>query len=249
MNVCLLEHAWLAGLKVRKVKGEAASTRERLLDAAEGVFRERGVARSSLNEVAIVAGVTRGAVYWHFKDKADLFAAMCERAPLPLEAPDDVAAAMVHEDPLGALRSLAINAFVRLASDPRTQAVFEVVWHKTERAGELAEITARQAVDRRDCQSNIENILRQAVSIGQLPADTDAHLAARLFHACLAGVMLEWVIDKGAYDLAAQAVSLVDSILAGLANEPPRRGNRVRPRVRPRAVTSPDGDRRVGTTS
>ena len=69
----------------RRTKSEAAITREQLLDAAERVFRERGVTRTSLAEVAAAAGVTRGAVYWHFRDKADLFDAMCERATLPLE--------------------------------------------------------------------------------------------------------------------------------------------------------------------
>ena len=60
----------------RRTKEEAAVTRELLLDAAERVFRERGVAGSTLAEVAAAAGVTRGAVYWHFHDKADLYAAM-----------------------------------------------------------------------------------------------------------------------------------------------------------------------------
>ena len=70
----------------RRTKEEAQVTRERLLDAAEAIFRERGVTRTSLAEVAAAAGLTRGAVYWHFKDKADLFRAMCDRATLPLDA-------------------------------------------------------------------------------------------------------------------------------------------------------------------
>jgi len=60
----------------RKTKLEALETRERLLDAGEVVFRQRGVTRTSLAEIAAAAGVTRGAVYWHFKDKAALFHAM-----------------------------------------------------------------------------------------------------------------------------------------------------------------------------
>ena len=47
--------------------------------------------------------------------------------------------------------------------------------------------------------------------------------------------MREWVLHKDAYDLAARAPSLVDTIIAGLAANPPRRASRVRPRVRPRA--------------
>ena len=70
----------------RKTKLEALETRERLLDAGETVFRHRGVTRTSLAEIAAAAGVTRGAVYWHFKDKAALFHAMCDRATLPLDA-------------------------------------------------------------------------------------------------------------------------------------------------------------------
>ena len=53
---------------VRRTKEAAAITREQLLDAAERVFRERGVAGSSLAQIAAEAGVTRGAVYWHFRD-------------------------------------------------------------------------------------------------------------------------------------------------------------------------------------
>src|SRR5580765_4407540 len=102
----------------RRTKEDAAITREQLLDAAETVFRRRGIARSSLAEVAAAAGVTRGAVYWHFRDKADLCAAMCERALLPMEMMLSDAGAATHDDPLGTLRTLAITALTRLASDP-----------------------------------------------------------------------------------------------------------------------------------
>ena len=60
----------------RRTKEEALQTRNDLIDAAELVFELRGVAGASLQEVAETAGVTRGAVYWHFRDKVDLFNAM-----------------------------------------------------------------------------------------------------------------------------------------------------------------------------
>jgi TetR/AcrR family acrAB operon transcriptional repressor len=219
---------------VRKTKVQAAITREQLLDAAERVFREHGVAKTSLTEVAAAAGVTRGAVYWHFKDKTDLFTAMCQRATLPLDAMLEEAGAKLHDDPLAAVRAISVAALTRLATDPRAQAVFEVVF-KTELTGELAEIAGRQERDRCDCLANVEAILRQAVRAGQLPADTDTALATRILHAFVSGIMREWVLDKDAYDLAAAAPGLVDTIVAGLAAHPPRRVPRVRPRVRPRA--------------
>ena len=71
----------------RRTKADAQATRSSLLDAAEQLFQARGVSRTSLNDIALAAGTTRGAIYWHFKDKADLFNAMMERVTLPLEAP------------------------------------------------------------------------------------------------------------------------------------------------------------------
>ena len=58
---------------MRKTKEEAYQTRCNLLVAALSVFYERGVAQASLDEIAKAAGVTRGALYWHFKNKEDLF--------------------------------------------------------------------------------------------------------------------------------------------------------------------------------
>jgi TetR/AcrR family acrAB operon transcriptional repressor len=221
----------------RKTKIEAAITREQLLDAAERVFREQGVARTSLAEVAAAAGVTRGAVYWHFKDKADLFTAMCERATLPLDALLSRAGAVAHTDPLGALRELSVAALTGLATDPRAQAVFEVIFHKCELTGDLAQIAGERDRERCDCLLNVEGLMQQAVAMGQLPAATDTAVATRLLHACVAGIMREWVLDKDAYDLAAHAPRFVDVILAGLLASPPRRIERVRPRVRPRTVS------------
>ena len=58
---------------MRKTKVEAQKTRNYLLKAALDTFYTRGVSRSSINEIAQTAGVTRGALYWHFKNKEDLF--------------------------------------------------------------------------------------------------------------------------------------------------------------------------------
>jgi len=206
---------------VRRTKEDAAITREQLLDAAT-VFRQRGVARSSLAEVAAAAGVTRGAVYWHFRDKADLCAAMCERALLPLETSLRDAGTAEHDDPMNVLRELALAALTRLATDPRSQAVFEVMLHESAESAEMAAIAERKHRERRQCLVHIERVVQQAIACGQLPEDTDASLAARALHACIGGIMQDWVLDPAAYDLAACAAGLVDAIVAGLRTAPPR---------------------------
>ena len=206
----------------RKTKEEAQVTRERLLDAAENLFRERGVTRTSLAEVATAAGMTRGAVYWHFKDKADLFRAMCERATLPLDAAFEHGCAEACGDPLGTLRTLAIGALTSLAGDARAQNVFEIVFHKSELVDELAGLASTHREERGECLSEIEDIVRRAAALGQLPADVDPYLATQGLHALMVGIMHEWVLDPSAYDLAAAAPALIDMLLAGLKANPPR---------------------------
>lgn len=206
----------------RRTKEEAQATRERLLDAAETLFRAQGVTRTSLAEVATAAGMTRGAVYWHFKDKADLFRAMCDRATLPLEANFERAGVCAESDPLGTLRSLSIAALTSLATDPRAQKVFEIVFHKSELVDELAGFATAHRQEHSACLAQIEAIMRRAAAAGQLPADLDAALATHGLNALMVGIMHEWVLDPEAFDLAEAAPALVDMFLAGLEARPPR---------------------------
>jgi len=60
----------------RKTKAEAEKTRQSILRAALDLFVEKGYERATFEDVASLIGLTKGAVYWHFKSKPDLFAAL-----------------------------------------------------------------------------------------------------------------------------------------------------------------------------
>lgn len=60
-------------IMARKTKKQAQETRQQILDTALRVFSEHGVSATSLSDIATAAGVTRGAIYWHFKNKAEIF--------------------------------------------------------------------------------------------------------------------------------------------------------------------------------
>ena len=98
---------------VGKPKGESQETYEALLDAAEHIFAERGVTRTTLNDVACSAGMTRGAVYWHFKDKGALVEALCDRVFLPMETMLNEISAAPEDDPIGALRGMMLEMLKR----------------------------------------------------------------------------------------------------------------------------------------
>ena len=208
---------------VRKTKADTEQTYTALLDAAEAMFKEKGVASATLNDIAKSAGMTRGAIYWHFKDKSELVHAMCERATLPMEAMFNEVTAVVGDDPLGSIQKLTVHALTQVAQSPQQQIVFDILFHKCEKTGEMAPMFERERQSRGECHSQIEVLFKQAVKLGQLPADTNTALAVHALHAYMTGLMHEWLLDPSAYDLAKHAESFVQTLIAGLRVAPPRK--------------------------
>jgi TetR/AcrR family acrAB operon transcriptional repressor len=207
---------------VRRTKEEAAATREQLMDAAEQVFRQRGVGHASLAEVADAAGVTRGAIYHHFASKAELFEAMLARAEMPLDMAFDGGEALPVDDPLGMARDTAVKALLHLTSCERVRNIFEVAFLRCEYTDELAPVERRHLQERAQCLGFGKALLDQAVARGQLPPDTDTQLASHALYAFIGGVMRDWVQAPASFDLKAAAPPLVEVFFAGLKAAPPR---------------------------
>jgi TetR/AcrR family acrAB operon transcriptional repressor len=199
---------------VKRTKQEALATRNRILDTAERVFSRRGVSRTSLADIAGAAGVTRGAIYWHFEDKADLFSAMLARVTLPMEEMTD--AARDEDDPLGAIRRCMVGVIERVTTVPQARRVFDIVIKKCEFVDEMAEVRERCVEMREKCLAQIERQLRRAVAKGQLPRGLDARRTAVGLHAYVDGLMANWIIDRRYFPLAREAGRMVDAYLAGL---------------------------------
>ena len=93
----------------RKKKEEAQKTRQQLIEAAIGLFATRGVANTTLTDIADAAQLTRGAVYWHFSSKAEIFNAIWEQQ-LPLrEMIRDRLILSEKDDPLLMLRERLLS--------------------------------------------------------------------------------------------------------------------------------------------
>ena len=69
---------------MRRTKAESEATRRTILASARRAFEHRGVTRTTMEHVAAEAGVSRGAVYWHFANKTALFDAMRLQVSVPL---------------------------------------------------------------------------------------------------------------------------------------------------------------------
>ena len=219
---------------VRRTKDEAQETRNRILDAAEHVFSEHGVSRTSLEDIAQAAGVTRGAIYWHFKDKSDLFAAMVNRVTLPMEAMVARSSDESVADPIASLKACALSALMRTATDPQVQRVFDVVTHKCEYLGEMAGVNGRISSIQKGCVDRSEQAIRNAIKRGLLPAHVNPRLAAVGLDAMIFGLISNWLANPGYLQLERQAEAMIDLYLDGLRGRPARRATR-KPATRRRA--------------
>jgi TetR/AcrR family acrAB operon transcriptional repressor len=204
----------------RATKEEALETRNRILDAAEDVFHAQGVSRTSLADVADRANVSRGAIYWHFRNKSDLFDAMCERVRLPME---EMAAPALDErlaDPLGQLRRTCLFVLHQVLHNSHSRKVLGIMFHKCEYVEAAGPIVERQQEVFLRGRRHIEQSLRNAMARGQLPADLNPPLAALMFQAQLDGLINTALFTPGCAYLDQDAERLIDAAIDTLRCAP-----------------------------
>jgi AcrR family transcriptional regulator len=96
-------------------------TRSALLSAARGLFAERGYAAVSTEEIVRAAGVTRGALYHHFRDKQHLFRAIVEQ--LEQEIAERIATAAIGRGDPWEQQLAAMQAFLDVCLEPDVQQI------------------------------------------------------------------------------------------------------------------------------
>ncbi|MCE8012646.1 MULTISPECIES: TetR family transcriptional regulator [Halomonadaceae] len=196
----------------RKTKAEAAATREALLDAAEEVFLEKGVARTSLEQIARHAGMTRGAVYWHFKNKADLFQAMLNRVRMPFqELVEEIGDPSLADAPLEAIRLACVSGFARLER-PRYRRVHAILIHHCEVFGDIDPLAMQNEMAEESCGA-LRDYLESAARLGQLREDLSPELAARLLQSMLGGLFHDWLRNHEQFSILEQGNLLVETQL------------------------------------
>jgi TetR/AcrR family acrAB operon transcriptional repressor len=207
---------------MRRTREEALETRDRILDSAEQVFLDKGVAAATLQDIAKAAAVTRGAIYGHFENKQAVFQAMVARVKLPLDELVDAAGAPSATQPIDLLHA-ALAAFLReVAEEPRTRRVFRILLTHRE-VGPAEWLRDRYGAAGAAARLRLGRVLHRAQQQGELPPDLDVERAAALLRATLGGVLHEWLLDPGAIALPADADRLAQAMLDMLRLSPAMR--------------------------
>jgi TetR/AcrR family acrAB operon transcriptional repressor len=200
----------------RRTKEEAAATRDSILDAAEQLFVEQGVSRTTLQHIATAAGVTRGAIYWHFEDKAALFNAMLERVILPLEAARDLLDQCQADDPLSHLREYMLGGLRVTVENERARRVFEIASLKVEFVDEMGPVRDRRQQSLEAWMTRAEERIRLAIERGYVKPSVSPRAAAIGMWVLTDGLIRNWLFYPTEFDLMEVGTQVIDAHLDGL---------------------------------
>lgn len=203
---------------MRRTKEEAAITRAILLKTALSVFSAKGYSAATLDDVAKAAKVTRGAIYWHFKSKADLYNTL-------IEAVSARGAAVVQQAIAegGTLIEILRRVFVRqcalIEEDKEARAVMELALFKTSLDPELQTGRKKQLEAGNALVAGISDAMRMGIAQGILRKDIDPVDMARAFLAFENGAIQIWLLSPRSFSLKASAESFTDILIAGLQKQ------------------------------
>ena len=200
---------------MRRTKEEAAVTRSAVLKAALTVFSHKGYAAATLDDVAKAAKVTRGAIYWHFKSKADLYNTLT--GELSARGADLVQQAVAEGGSLlDILRRIFVRQCALIEDDKEARAVMELALSKPGTDPELQAGRKKQLEAGNALIEGIAGAMQQGVTQGVLRSDLDPADMARAFIAFENGAIHLWLTSLRSFSLKKSAESFAEVLIEGL---------------------------------
>ena len=188
--------------------------RRDLMDIAIDCFARYGYQGASIDRIAKAAGLTKGAIYYHFKDKEELlFAAVKNRVgQFERRVISDIGAV---KDAVTALRHVTDVCLEHATKSNHRRMIITLM---VEAFGTNARLSAQF----RDMMRRFRAFLRGIIEIGQqqgvFRADVNAATAAGVYAGAVMGAEIEYYQDPAAVDLTEHLQTFLDSYLTWLAS-------------------------------
>lgn len=183
---------------MRRTKEEAARTREAIVSAALACFERHGLAQSTMGQIAAEAGVTKGAIYWHFSNKREIFHALRQQVSLPLLDRADTTLLHGGADPaLDRVARFLDATLEALEGDRKLREALAVMHFKCEYVEAMAEELDDGRRNTRRLVEALEAAYAAARKEGALRADLTPRAAAVETLAFLTGLTRLWLLDRG----------------------------------------------------
>ncbi|MCC8057491.1 TetR family transcriptional regulator [Cloacibacillus sp.] len=196
---------------MRRTKEEAFRTRKRILDSALDIFSAKNYANTSIVEIAEHAGFSKGAFYWHFKNKSDLLFQLLES--IYREGDEDLAVVFNAADPGAAIRRYYKKAIERPLEDARYAKIHKMILRRRYEWPEDVQDRARVLMTNfweRDRQM-VKTLVARGQETGSIRRDIPAEAAAILISAVFHGLRAVQLSEKLPDEFPAYANILFDA--------------------------------------
>lgn len=208
----------------RKTKEDAQATRNQILDAAERLFDTQGVSRTTLQAIAREVGATRGAVYWHFKDKADLFNAMMERIEWPMDKEtlcrQDPHSLLLKLPPLVALRNVILECLRSISGDGQVQRLLNICHYQIEFTDDMSSVRERMLQAHKNFYERHLMAFSHPKVAPELKHGFSPELLSSVLKNAILGLISTWLLEPESFDLVEVGDSTMDLILHGAGLDP-----------------------------
>ncbi|WP_151702202.1 TetR family transcriptional regulator [Nitrincola alkalilacustris] len=201
---------------VRKTKAEAEQTRELLLEVAMRTFSEKGLANTSLKEVAAEAGVTHGALYWHFKNRDELLRQLYFQVESPFEAQYIEQQQAARQNALNALTLYLKGILAVMASEPLQQQGYRLFRLQAANRPELALLQEQLTADAEEWRGYIRSFLKMAQKRKELKKKADIDQLADNLYLAIFGLLDLALSAPDRFSLVKNGSALVDMLMLGL---------------------------------
>lgn len=200
----------------RRTKEEAMETRGSILIAAGEVFTAHGVSNASLAQIAEKAGVTRGAIYWHFKNKADIFEALHEQLHQSLI--DSILEDLEkdHPQPLEQLEQLCVSLLLDIHNNAHKKRILEIFLVKCDYSGCMERYLVLQNERKQGHKELFAKYFARAGKKGHIKADADSSILTLSLFCYLTGIVHEYLRNPQLFDMQSDAPRLMHQYFIGL---------------------------------
>ncbi len=204
-------------LGIRRTKEDALETRKKILESALDVFYEKGYSKTTLDDIAERAGVSRGPIYWNFKNKDDIYLISlkeCYQELYRLISPEEGDA----RSPLRSLTDLMNNRIMILRDNQRMRKLIEIARHKTEIKSNQQEILELQIEIDITFKNKVIRLIELGKEKGEVKNNLDAGVVSIAILSYLNGIEDTWLINPDLYNLDEYLKPLIELMVNALKN-------------------------------
>lgn len=212
---------------VRKTREEAEQTRVAVLNSALDLFYEKGFARTTFDEIAKRIDLTKGAVYWHFRNKADLLVALIKQMIYDTHSANGQEFIFFDNNKsiqnIAGLKQNFIDEVKLVESNSRYRKflffiIFQMEWSEAMISRVRNDILCFQDFP----LQQIKQTLTFAQKSGDIAPEVDINLASTIFFCMWRGTLSSYISKEKEFNLLEVVSKSFDIIVDGFTKEKPK---------------------------